>query len=74
VTGDRQVTIAEAADVVRALVPGARIDIGPGHIATLDRQGRQDMTAATRDFGYLPRWTLEEGVRAYAEWLREHPH
>src|SRR5919206_4321307 len=33
VTGGRQVTIAEAADVVRALVPGARIDIGPGHIA-----------------------------------------
>jgi UDP-glucose 4-epimerase len=73
VTGGRQVTLAEAADVVRAIVPGARIEIGPGYIATLDRQGRQDITAAERDLGYQPRWTLEDGVRAYAEWLRTHP-
>ncbi len=74
VTGDRQVSLTQAADVVRALVPGADIAIGPGYIATLDRQGRQDITAAARDLGYRPRWSLEDGVRAYADWLREHPH
>jgi UDP-glucose 4-epimerase len=74
ITGDRQVSLAQAADVVRALVPGADIRMGPGHIATLDRQGRQDLTAAARDLGYRPRWSLEDGVRAYADWLREHPH
>ena len=74
VTGDRQVSLTQAAEVVRALVPGADIAIGPGYIATLDRQGRQDITAAARDLGYRPRWSLEDGVRAYADWLREHPH
>jgi nucleoside-diphosphate-sugar epimerase len=74
ITGDRQVSLAQAAGVVRALVPGAHIEIGPGYIATLDRQGRQDITAAARDLGYRPRWSLEDGVRAYADWLREHPH
>ena len=74
ITGDRQVSIAQAADVVRALVPDARIEIGPGRIPTLDRQGRQDITAAGRDLGYRPRWSLEDGVRAYADWLRAHPH
>ncbi len=74
VTGDRQVSLTQAAEVVRALVPGADIEIGPGYIATLDRQGRQDISAAARDLGYRPRWSLEDGVRAYADWLREHPH
>ena len=74
ITGDRQVTLSEAAGVVRALVPGASIEIGPGYIPTLDRQGRQDITAAARDLGYAPRWTLEDGVRAYADHLRAHPH
>jgi UDP-glucose 4-epimerase len=74
VTGGRQVTLAEAADVVRATVPGARIEMGPGYIPTLDRQGRQDIAAAERDLGYRPRWTLEDGVRAYADWLRTHPY
>jgi len=74
ITGDRQVSIAQAADVVRALVPDARIEIGPGRIPTLDRQGRQDITAAGRDLGYRPRWSLEDGVRAYVDWLRAHPH
>jgi len=74
ITGDRQVTLSEAAEVVRALVPGAAIEIGPGYIPTLDRQGRQDITAAARDLGYAPRWTLEDGVRAYADHLRAHPH
>ena len=45
-----------------------------GYIPTLDRQGRQDITAAARDLGYAPRWTLEDGVRAYADHLRAHPH
>jgi nucleoside-diphosphate-sugar epimerase len=74
ITGGRQVTLADAADVVRAIVPGASIEIGPGHIPTLDRQGRQDITAAGRDLGYRPRWALEDGVRAYADWLRAHPY
>lgn len=73
ITGGRQVSLFEAADLVRAAVPGAVIDVGPGHIPTLDRQGPYDLSAARRDLGYEPRWKLEDGVRAYATWLTDHP-
>ncbi len=73
VTGGRQVSLFEAADIVRTAVPGADIVIGPGQIGTLDRQGPYDITAAARDLRYQPRWGLEDGVQHYAEWLSDHP-
>jgi nucleoside-diphosphate-sugar epimerase len=72
VTGGRQVSLADAAAIVTAAIPGAEISVGRGHIATLDRQGPYDISAAEDDLGYRPRWRLEDGVRAYASWLREH--
>jgi UDP-glucose 4-epimerase len=65
VTGGTQISLAEAAELVRRAVPGAVLEIGPGHVPTLDRQGRYDLTAAGRDFGYTPEWTLERGVEDY---------
>jgi UDP-glucose 4-epimerase len=74
VTGGSQVSLHELADLVRARFPDARLDIGGGHIPTLDRQGPYDIAAARRDLGYAPRWSLERGIDAYADWLRTHPH
>jgi UDP-glucose 4-epimerase len=74
VTGGRQVTLAETADLVRAVLPRADLEIGAGHIPTLDRQGPFDLTAAGRDLGYTPAWALEEGIENYADWLRGHPY
>jgi UDP-glucose 4-epimerase len=74
VTGGRQVTLAETAEVVRAVLPGAELQIGPGHIPTLDRQGPFDLTASRRDLGYEPSWSLEDGVEKYTGWLRGHPY
>lgn len=74
VTGGEQVTLAEAADVVRATLPDTDIHLGPGHIPTLDRQGPYDISAAKRDLGWTPEWNLEDGIRQYAHWLAEHPY
>lgn len=74
VTGGRQVTLAEAAEIVRRFVPEIEIELGPGQIATLDRQGPHDISAAERDLGWRPAWTLEQGVEQYADWLRHHPY
>jgi UDP-glucose 4-epimerase len=74
VTGGSQVTLHDLARRVARQVPGASFDIGDGHIATLDRQGPFDITAARRDLAYDPQWTLDDGIAAYAEWLAVHPH
>jgi UDP-glucose 4-epimerase len=70
VTGGRQIALGDAAALVRGLLGDPGISIGPGYIANLDRQGPWDISAARRDLGYQPGWALEEGIRAYAEWLR----
>jgi UDP-glucose 4-epimerase len=70
-SGPELPTLGEVAERVRALVPGADIEIGPGDLP-LHRLGRFDMTATERDLGYEPAWNLDRGLPAYVEWLRDH--
>ena len=65
VTSASEHTLAEAVDIIRSIVPAARIDIGPGFLELVDRQGKWDITAAERDLGFRPAWTLEEGIREF---------
>jgi len=73
ITGGPQVSLSDAAALVRAAVPGAEIEIGPG-FWHLDRQGEWDITAAARELGYAPQVTLADGIASYAAWLRENPY
>lgn len=73
INGGRQVSLREAAELVRAAVPHADIQLGPG-FWHLDRQGEWDTAAAARELGYTPAVPLDEGIAAYADWLREHPY
>lgn len=70
VTGGSQIALADAAEEVARLVPGAQFEIGPGHLE-LDRQGEWDISAAERDFGYRPEWTIERGIQDYIAWRRD---
>jgi nucleoside-diphosphate-sugar epimerase len=69
VNGSGCVTLGEIAGIVRRLVPGAVIDIGPGADPTDDRQHAFDLSAAARDLGFSPRIGLEDGISSYADWL-----
>ncbi|HWF73662.1 MAG TPA: NAD-dependent epimerase/dehydratase family protein [Solirubrobacteraceae bacterium] len=71
ITGGSQISLAETAALVHELLGGPGISVGPGYIPNLDRQGPWDISPAGRDLGYRPGWALEEGIRSYAEWLRE---
>jgi UDP-glucose 4-epimerase len=73
ITGGTQVSLSKAADLVRAAVPTAEIDVGPGYWH-LDRQGEWDITAAERELGYRPEVALPAGIAAYAWWLQDHPY
>lgn len=54
------------------MFPAGRLQIGPGPVAELDLQGPFDGTAAQRDLGYEPEWTLARGLTDYAGWLKTH--
>jgi UDP-glucose 4-epimerase len=71
ITGGSQVTLGQAGEMIGALIPGSRIEIGPG-FRHLDRQGPWDISAASEDLGYQPERPLERGLPDYVEWLREH--
>ena len=73
-TGGPQTSLGRAAELVRTAIPGAQISIGPGFIDGLDRNGLFDISAAERDFGYRPSWTLEDGIKSYVDWLRVNPY
>ncbi len=73
ISGGVHVSLREVADIVVEAIPGADIVIGPGYWH-LDRQDEWDLTAARRELGYEPAVPLEQGIAAYAEWLRDHPY
>jgi nucleoside-diphosphate-sugar epimerase len=56
----------EVAEIVRRLVPGARISVGPGVPQGTKMRGPSDLTRARTELGYEPRFTLEAGL---ADWL-----
>ena len=56
----------EGAEIVRQLLPGARITVGPGAPPSVKLRGPSDLTRARQELGYKPRFTLEAGL---ADWL-----
>ena len=74
ISGGRQVTLGELAALITSRYPQAHIALGPGFWTGWDRQGPWDISAATRDLGYVPQWTLERGLADYADWLTDHPY
>jgi UDP-glucose 4-epimerase len=66
ISGGEQLSLAEVAGLVRSLFPGADIGLGPGYLPGWDRQGRFDISAAERDFGYRPSISVAEGLKEFA--------
>jgi nucleoside-diphosphate-sugar epimerase len=61
-------SIGAVLDVVRkyARFP-VQVELGPGVL--MERAEALDISRARRELGYEPRFTLEEGVRRYADWM-----
>ncbi len=69
-------TAAQAADAVRAAVPNAVIALTGGTEPWTRYTGLRGPLAGERlrvDTGWTPGFSLEAGVRAYADWMRAHP-
>lgn len=68
-------TARQVADAVRAAVPGACLELGPGTEPwTIHTRMRGPLAGdrLQRDVGFTVGHSLEQGVRAYADWMRAH--
>lgn len=64
-------TLAEVVTAVKEIVPGADISVGPGIYRhggriPVPRKGALDLRRAREAFGYVPRFDIRAGLRAYA--------
>lgn len=69
ITGGESHSLGEIARLIEDRFPRSRLELGPGHLAELDRQGAVDIHAADRELAYRPLWGLARGIDDYAEWL-----
>lgn len=67
-------TLQDFAEAVRAAVPGAQIEVGPG----LDPRGlgprgyfQMDITRARQEIGYEPRYTPMSAVQDWVDWTHK---
>lgn len=72
VASDSAPSLAEIAEVVRDLVPGAQITVGPGPYLhggdiAMPRKGALDCSRAREAFGYRPQFDIKAGLAATLE-------
>jgi nucleoside-diphosphate-sugar epimerase len=70
VTGGVRRYRREVAALARQLVPGARIEVGPGIPPGAHLRGPSVLARAEAELGYRPRFSLEEGMADWLAWLR----
>jgi nucleoside-diphosphate-sugar epimerase len=72
----RNISTTEVAAAVRTAVPGCTIEVGPGTAPWTDHTRMRGPLAGTRlaeDTGFSPGYSIEQGVAAFADWMRAHP-
>lgn len=68
-------TWAQVADLIRGLVPGSEITIGPGLLELRpgipdDIRGVLDISRAREELGFTPRYDMIDGLKDYMEWYK----
>ena len=68
-------SLGEIVRIIRELVPGAKLSVGPGGYAfgksvEAVRKGALDISRARSEFGYEPRFDIRRGLEAYVAWRR----
>jgi UDP-glucose 4-epimerase len=62
------------AETLEQIVPGVSLveTLQPGRGPTYQDDRHMDLSRIKADVGYEPQYTLERGLREYADWLRDH--
>ena len=69
-------TVAQIASIIRELVPGAQLSVGPGPYRHGDRveavpKGALDISRAAAELGWKPRYDIRTGLAAYVRAVRQ---
>lgn len=69
-------TVAELAQIITELVPGAQLTVGPGRYrhgnqVELVKKGALDITRARDEIGWTPQFDIRSGLAAYIAALRD---
>ena len=71
VADGRATSNREIAAAIRNVLPGARVDLLPGHDPDSQAQDTYlDITRIHQDTGYQPAYGLTRGIADYVDWLR----
>jgi UDP-glucuronate 4-epimerase len=70
ITGSEFRMMEDIAAIVQRQLPGAKISLGQGIDVLGYRREQLDISAAARDLGWAPEYTLERGIAAYTEFLK----
>jgi UDP-glucuronate 4-epimerase len=69
-------TTNRVVDAIRAAVPSADLTVGPGAEPWTDftvLRGPLECQRMREDFGFTPRYSLEDAIAEFADWMRTHP-
>jgi UDP-glucuronate 4-epimerase len=70
ITGSEFRMMEDIAAMVERQIPGAKITLEPGVDTLGYRREQLDISAAARDLGWRPDFTIERGIAAYTEFLK----
>lgn len=69
ITGGCRTSIEDIVSLVKSIIPSSQVKLGLG-IDPMDCvQEEFDISAARRDLGFIPQYSLERGIATYLEWL-----
>lgn len=75
VASGKATTVAQMIDIIRTLVPDARLTVGPGpyrhgNQIEIVKKGALDVSRAKIELGWAPRYDMRAGLEAYVHALR----
>jgi UDP-glucose 4-epimerase len=73
ISGEKPITYAAFAEVVKQIVPKTEVNLPPGHGPRYRVNAYMDISRLEQDVGYRPQYTIERAVAEYIDWLRRYP-
>lgn len=68
--GDKYVTYGEVAEIIKRMIPDAKIILGPSKQGEIKEPMYLNMDRLRKEFGFEPEFNLEKGIQDYIIWSK----